>query len=110
MASVGRRKGRSMGIYDREYYRREGPSYLGAIINRGHVTKYLILANIIVFVVQQLTPCQLTPSGRSEGWFTEALWLNTNAVLQGQVWRLLTYSFLHAGLLHILFNMLFLWW
>jgi membrane associated rhomboid family serine protease len=97
-----------MGIYDREYYRREGPSYLGSIINRGQVTKYLILANIIVFVIQLVTL-----GDKREGWFTEALWLDPTAVLRGEVWRLLTYSFLHStsGLpLHILFNMLFLWW
>lgn len=27
-----------------------------------------------------------------------------------QLWRLVTYMFLHGGLMHILFNMLFLWW
>ena len=26
------------------------------------------------------------------------------------MWRLLTYAFLHGGIMHILFNMLFLWW
>jgi membrane associated rhomboid family serine protease len=33
-------------------------------------------------------------------------------VLQGQVWRLLTYAFLHdpQGFFHIFWNMLFLWW
>jgi membrane associated rhomboid family serine protease len=27
-----------------------------------------------------------------------------------QLWRLVTYMFLHGGMMHILFNMLFLWW
>jgi membrane associated rhomboid family serine protease len=96
-----------MGIYDREYYRREGPSFLGSFIDRGRVTKYLILINVIVFVIQLIT------SVADESVFTQVLWLDTDAVLHGQVWRLLTYAFLHStsGLpLHILFNMLFLWW
>src|SRR5262249_54510711 len=34
------------------------------------------------------------------------------AVMRGEVWRLLTYAFLHdtGSVTHILFNMLFLWW
>jgi len=33
----------------------------------------------------------------------------TLAVLHGWIWQFVTYAFLHAGLLHILFNMLALW-
>jgi len=29
---------------------------------------------------------------------------------QFQLWRLVTYMFIHGGLMHILLNMLFLWW
>src|SRR6202011_117913 len=57
---------------------------------------------------------QMDPDGREYreqvSTVTEYLQLDTDAVLYGQVWRLLTYSFLHAGFMHILFNMLFLWW
>ena len=31
------------------------------------------------------------------------------AVLHGRIWQLVTYSFLHTGLWHVLFNMLMLW-
>jgi membrane associated rhomboid family serine protease len=31
------------------------------------------------------------------------------SVVHGQVWQIITYSFLHAGLFHVLFNMLTLW-
>ena len=35
-----------MGIYDREYYRREGPSFLGSLANQGAVVKWLVGINI----------------------------------------------------------------
>lgn len=93
-----------MGIYDREYYRKEGPRFLDGFLPAGTVCKWLIGLNVLVFLIQLLT--------RQEPWFTAVLWLDPTAVLDGQVWRLLTYSFLHDpfDLLHILFNMLFLWW
>jgi membrane associated rhomboid family serine protease len=102
-----------MGIYDREYYRREGPSFLGSISEHGKVCKALILINVACFVVQLLTE----PRGSEQGLGSFTSWFDLNAelVLQGQVWRLLTYAFLHdpggGGLpWHIIFNMLCLWW
>ena len=43
---------------------------------------------------------------------TDIFILDPAKVMGGQVWRLLTYAFLHEPntLWHILFNMLFLWW
>jgi membrane associated rhomboid family serine protease len=115
-----------MGIYDRDYYRREGPSFLATITEHGKVCKWLILVNVICFVLQLITRQKVlqTPEGLdlpqalgdfvpwSPGWFTKALWLDVNHVLHGEVWRLLTYAFLHDdnGIWHIVFNMLFLWW
>jgi membrane associated rhomboid family serine protease len=95
-----------MGIYDRDYVRRERPSFLGSFAERGKVCKWLIGVNVAFFLVQVLT--------RSEdgGWFTAALQLDVQSVMHGEVWRLLTYAFLHDPnrIFHILFNMLFLWW
>jgi membrane associated rhomboid family serine protease len=109
-----------MGIYDREYYRREGPGFLGSITERGKVCKWLILANVVCFVIQLLTMTsqpifpgfESSPTVREPGWFHDWFILDVNKVLHGEVWRLLTYAFLHDenGLVHILFNMLFLWW
>lgn len=89
-----------MGIYDREYYRREGPSFLSSFTERAHACKWLILINVIVFVVQLL----IEP-------FAEWFWVSRDGVLSGQVWRLVTYAFLHDpdNVLHIIFNMLWLW-
>ena len=100
-----------MGIYDRDYVRREGPSFLGSFVERGRVCRWLIGINVAFFIVQALT---LSSAGDSfsMGWFTDALELDVKSVLHGQVWRLLTYAFLHDTnhIMHILFNMLFLWW
>ncbi|MBI3408444.1 MAG: rhomboid family intramembrane serine protease [Planctomycetes bacterium] len=103
-----------MGIYDRDYYRKEGPSYLDSLIPSGQVCKWLIGINIALYVVQLATLPTPGPGGQRPGWgpVTEYLELDTANVLNGQVWRLLTYSFLHspADWMHILFNLLFLWW
>jgi membrane associated rhomboid family serine protease len=122
-----------MGIYDREYYRREGPSFISSLIDRGKVCKYLIAINVVIFVIQLVTvnhsvdpnTGSRTPFPRSEGIVTNFLWLmpfsSANHLFdvvqpfdvgQGAIWQLLTYSFLHdtGNFLHIVFNMLFLWW
>jgi membrane associated rhomboid family serine protease len=97
-----------MGIYDRDYYR-EGPSYLESLIPSGLVCKWLIGVNVLVFIAQYLSR-----GGPHDGagWVTNHLILDTNAVMSGEVWRLLTYAFLHStdSWMHILFNMIFLWW
>src|SRR5262245_10482282 len=100
-----------MGIYDRDYYRREGPSYLDVLWPTGTVCKWLIGINVVVFVFQLVTFDQLNIQENGRGltaWFD----LDTVQVMNGQVWRLLTYAFLHdpAVWQHIVFNMLFLWW
>ncbi len=103
-----------MGIYDREYYRREGSGFLAGFADRGQVCKWLILANIAVFLLQLMTrQVTLGDERFSNGVVTDALILNVPQVMEGQVWRLFTYAFLHdtKGFpWHILINMLFLWW
>ena len=116
-----------MGIYDREYYRREGPSFLGSFTEGGRVCKWLIGINIAVFVLQLMTyqrprveydddlggPVVVAPGSNP---VTDGLDLKTDEVVRhGQIWRLLTYAFLHdpnsQGIpWHIVLNMLFLWW
>src|SRR5206468_4309600 len=115
------------GIYDREYYRREGPSYLDSLIPSGLACKWLIGINIAIFVLQLATKttAEWDPAGventrghqeafeklimPSQGPVTSALKLDTEKVREGQVWRLLTHAFLHSPdtLWHILFNLLF---
>src|SRR5262249_10051649 len=114
-----------MGIYDREYYRKEGPSFLDSFTTRGQVCKWLVLVNIAVWVLQLLSRQRVPLLGERflpaiwmEGPFTSALILDAAKVFDGQVWRLVTYAFLHdpgvasspGGFYwHIIFNMWFLW-
>jgi membrane associated rhomboid family serine protease len=149
-----------MGIYDRDYYRSQGHSIFGSFGDRGAVCKWLIMINVIVFVLQLLLSSTNFPLlgdftsafdlrsgayyGMSKDEFLHGPFLKANhlteeklramgdpgrvaleaqveeqyekmtrpGVLQGQVWRVLTYAFLHSpwDVWHILFNMLFLWW
>ncbi len=96
-----------MGIYDRDYYRREGPSFLGSFVEKGTICKWLIGINVVLFFLQYATT---TGGDPTQGPLPEFLAVRAADVLHGAVWQLVTYSFLHAGLLHIFFNMLFLWW
>jgi membrane associated rhomboid family serine protease len=98
-----------MGIYDRDYYRRQGPSYLDSLGISGKACKWLIIGNIIVYVLQIIT----VGKHHQLGAFTDFLILDTERVLHGELWRLLTYAFLHEPppvWQHIVFNLLFLWW
>ncbi len=106
-----------MGIQDRDYYR-EGSSVLDTLMPNGIVCRWLIAINIIVFFLQlvaQTTGFRVDADGvriETYGWVTDWFILDPSDVLHGQVWRILTYAFLHdtSGIWHIVFNMVFLWW
>ncbi|RLJ07950.1 MAG: rhomboid family intramembrane serine protease [Candidatus Aenigmatarchaeota archaeon] len=63
------------------------------------VTKYLILLNIIVFIIEELTW-----AFGSDG-FTLLFALTPSLALKGYVWQFFTYMFLHADIWHITVNM-----
>jgi membrane associated rhomboid family serine protease len=90
-----------MGIYDREYYRGEtagSPWFSGA----APVCKWLIVINVLVFVFKAAVHDNEPEIYR--------LFAASPATLQHfYIWQLLTSTFLHAGIFHILGNMLFLW-
>ena len=61
--------------------------------------KALIGANVVMFVATTFVPSLRLQLGLVPMWVIE----------QFRVWQLVSYMFIHAGLLHILFNMLALW-
>lgn len=112
-----------MGFYDRDYMRQEGRSYIDAIFPEGRVCKWLIGINLVLFVLQLITKpripfddfnLNIDPALLGAGWGPVTSWLELvpQKVMHGEVWRLLSYAFLHdpSHFYHILFNMLFLWW
>ena len=68
--------------------------------------KWLIIANGLIFLLDALLGRVSPGIGRDIVlWFS----LIPALVMHGYVWQLVSYSFLHSGLWHILFNMLWLW-
>ena len=68
--------------------------------------KQLLIANGAVFLLQALLG-YLAPHAAML--LQQLFQLTPEAVVHGWIWQVVTYMFLHAGLWHILFNMLALW-
>lgn len=70
--------------------------------------KTLIIANVAVYLVIMLS--RLTVPSLA-AFASEYFYLRPAAVVHGQIWQLVTYSFLHDPntVMHLLFNMLGLW-
>jgi membrane associated rhomboid family serine protease len=74
-----------------------------------YVTYVLIAINVIAFVGEMAGGAGLG-FGRAGGTLYEKGALYGPLVADGEYWRLITSGFLHAGFLHIAFNMYLLWW
>jgi membrane associated rhomboid family serine protease len=68
------------------------------------VTAKLTIAFVAVFALQCINWAYL--HSNAELWFG----LSNYGLRRGWVWQLLTFQFLHAGILHLLFNLLSFWW
>ena len=68
--------------------------------------KMLMIANAAVFLAMLLLRLTAPLLEMYAGMF---LYLHPSAVVHGQLWQLVTYAFLHGGVMHLLFNMLGLW-
>lgn len=108
-----------MGIYDRDYYRAAPPRGGFGYFYLWSVTTWLIIANVGVFfldgmlrrMIQPATmpgldvdgPTLFTSMGPLEYW---GYFSTAKALYLGQVWRFITFQFLHASPGHLLWNML----
>lgn len=106
-----------MGLYDRDYTQERYQSEFGQVPHLRMswpkitpVVKWLLIINIGVFFVGELAfPRNIFVGGFSypvnllERWFSVFPY-SLGSMLQ--VWRLVTYQFLHGSITHVLFNML----
>ena len=80
-------------IADRDYMRE--PDWRGG----RSVTAWLILANVLLFVVQMVAD-RFFGSFPFDAYFA----LSETGIRQGYLWQLITFQFLHGGLIHLLLN------
>ncbi len=74
---------------------------LSSFFSNGSPSKILVAVNVIAFVLQAFGENAI---GRDN--FQEIFGLSCQGIMSGKIWTLLTYSFMHADLLHIFCNML----
>ena len=90
-----------MGFADRQYARQPTqPPGIVTSMRMWSVTTWLIAINVAVFLLDNMTDGYLG----AWGFFSAAA-----AIFHLQVWRFITFQFLHDGISHIFFNMLALY-
>ena len=84
-------------LEDRDYMRQ--PDYYGSRVS---FTVALLIVNAVVFVVQLLASNSPRGPEIQDTYFA----LSLTGLEHGYIWQLLTFQFMHAGWMHILFNSL----
>ncbi len=91
-----------MGIYDRDYVtgrgQDSGTMRMGVGFREMGVVKWLLIINFVVFILTLSEKLQETI-------FTWGVVYPQNWLWIAQIWRLVTYQFLHWNAFHFLFNM-----
>src|SRR5205823_2343398 len=99
-----RSRGPRIGIYDRDYCPESTRRWWTNWGDR-QVTLWLVGIMVGVFVIQVVTRAQA--GGADRGGLTEWADYSLPAILEGQVWRLFTWQFLHEpfGFWHVAFTL-----
>jgi membrane associated rhomboid family serine protease len=107
-----------MGIHDRDYYRDTLPRGGFGYFHAFSVTTWLIIINVVVFFLDGMLQRSHRAGrfGDEFGYFTAVSPLQqwgyfstATAIYSGQVWRFLTFQFLHASPGHLAGNMIALY-
>lgn len=103
-----------MGIYSRDYVR-ESNSRAGGFSGDTPACKWLIMITVVVYLLQFLStfPLELDDGRVTEVSFVDQWFsLSPDGIRSGKIWQFISYAFLHdrGSLLHLIFNMLGLWW
>jgi membrane associated rhomboid family serine protease len=90
-----------VGVADRGYMRGRGPAPIA--LGASWTFRFIVLLAVLFVAAKG-----------AHGWFgwrgEGALLLSRDALAQGRVWTILTAAFLHADTMHLLFNLLGLWY
>ena len=92
-----------MGASDRDYFRDEERRYAGGggLPRLTPVAKWLLIANLSIFLIDLFTRPSNSSYGAINSRFCFAI---ESAFMEGKLWELLTFQFLHASPWHVLAN------
>lgn len=96
-------------LFEREYFRQQPGGRVASYWRRHSVVFHLIVINAVAFLLCRIAPAQdplaLYPTDR----LTALCALIPSQGYAWQLWRYVTYQFIHHDIMHIIFNMYALW-
>ena len=104
-----------MGIYDRDYARPHHERHYsmgGGIKGISPVVKWLLIVNFAVFIIDALVFKDLVPENPKIRFTIIDQYFSVLPISLGtalQLWRVITYQFLHGDVMHLGFNLLVLY-
>ena len=102
-----------MPLYDRDYMRDMPPKrrQVRSWLPEWNALHWIIAINVTVFVLQHVFGLWMTAAKEGVGDRTMPMGgVSVNALLDHQVWTILTSLFVHQNFFHLLFNVLAIWW